>query len=154
MSTNMNKSFCVPRINKRYTDEIIKYLFWKFCVGQVDRVDFELIIDEETGVEDSNFQKACVYMSSEFNVEQLYYNEKERSYILYPYRIPHKKYINNINTNTDERENDNDCFLLYNNPSPIPYTNTTMNVHQLHHKNLLLEQKIKELEKQIATLSN
>lgn len=93
-------------------------------------------------------------MSNEFNDDQLHYNETEGSYTLYPYRIPHKKYTNNINTNTDERENDKDCFLLYNNPTPIPYSNTTMNVHQLHHKNLLMEQKIKELEKRIADLSN
>ena len=127
------------------------------CVGIVDRVDFEPIIDKETGVEDAKFQKAFIYMSNEikkWNFEQLHYNEKEGSYTLYPYRVPHTKYANNINTNNNEKDNDNDSMVLNNNPSPIHYANTTMNIHQLHHKNLLLEQKIQQLEGQILSLPN
>ena len=157
MSKNIDKSLCVPRMNKIYTEEKIIYIFWKFCVGKVDRVDFEPIIDKETGVEDAKFQKAFIYMSNEikkWNFEQLHYNEKEGSYTLYPYRVPHTKYANNINTNNNEKDNDNDSMVLNNNPSPIPYANTTMNIHQLHHKNLLLEQKIQQLEGQILSLPN
>ena len=157
MSKNIDKSLCVPRMNKIYTEEKIIYIFWKFCIGKVDRVDFEPIINEETGQEDSKFQKAFIYMSNEinsWNFEQLQYNEKEGSYTLYPYRVPYKIYANNINTNSSENDNDNDNMMLNKNPSPIPYANTTMNVHQLHHKNVLLEKKIQDLEQKITDLPN
>ncbi len=157
MSKSINKSLYVPRINKSFNADKIINIFWLFNVGKVDRVDFMPIIDPETGIEDTKFQKAFIYMSdicNAWNFEQLKYNETEGSYTLFPYRVPYKKYPNNININNTERDNDNDVMSLKNNPKPIPYADTTLNVHQLYHNNLQLEEKIIGLEREILELKN
>lgn len=86
MSYDIAKSLNVPRINKYYTEDRIKFIFWKFGVGKVDRVDFEPI--------DNTFQQAFIYLDtecSEFNFKYLYYNEKEGSYSIHPYRVLYNK---------------------------------------------------------------
>jgi hypothetical protein len=86
MLSNISKSLHVAKINKYYTEDMIKFLFWKFGVGKVDRVDFESI--------DNTFQEAFIYMDkecSELNFKYLHYNEKDGSYSIHPYRVLHNK---------------------------------------------------------------
>lgn len=86
MSSNTAKSLHVPRVNKYYTEDRIKSIFWKFGVGKVDRVDFESI--------DNTFQQAFIYLDtkcSELNFKYLHYNEKEGSYSIHPYRVLYNK---------------------------------------------------------------
>ena len=136
---NINKSLYVPRVNKKYTEDQLAYIFWKFNIGKIDRIDFE-------PMNNTDFQKAYIYLSNEltsWNFEQLVYNETDKSHRLYLNEIPYQPQNSNSSSNFID---------LYNNPTPIPYANTTYNTHQLYHKNLLLEEKIRELEKQISKI--
>ena len=144
MAANINKSLYVPRINKFYDKDSIKNIFWKFNIGKVDRIDFVPIINVDSGIEDTTFQQAFIYMAescSSWNFDLIQHNKKTGSYSLFPYRVPYKKYDN-------DNDNDNDCLSLYNNKTPIPYSTTNLNVHQLSHNNSILEEKIIKLEKE------
>ena len=154
MAANINKSLYVPRINKFYDKDSIKNIFWKFNIGKVDRIDFVPIINVDSGIEDTTFQQAFIYMAescSSWNFDLIQHNKKAGSYSLFPYRVPYKKYNNN--DNNDNNDNNNDCLSLYNNKIPIPYSITNLNVHQLSHNNSILEEKIIKLEKEICYLN-
>ena len=141
MTEQITQSLCIPEIENTFSEDNIIYICWKFSMGNVDRVDFEPH-PEKLG---SNI--AYVYLSKEcrdWNFEQLHYNTEDDSYKLYLHNIPFQTQPQMVN----------DRFItFYKNPHPTPYAKTKLNIHQLFNKNVQLEDKIHQLEKQIAELS-
>ena len=141
MTEQITQSLCIPEIEIAFSEDNIIYICWKFGMGNVDRVDFE------PHPEKSGFNIAYVYLSKEFrdrNYEQLHSNTEDDSYKLYLDNIPFQTQPQTVN----------DRFItFYKNPHPTPYAKTKLNIHQLFNKNVRLEDKTHQLEKQIAELS-
>lgn len=141
MTEHTMKSLHIPEIRKSYSETSIINLFWKFGIGNVDRVDFE---QHPTNDE---FNIAYVYLSKEcreWNFHQLYYNTEDSSYTLF--------IQDSLFQNQEDKSSDR-FITFYKNHHPTPYANTKLNIHQLFQKNVLLEDKIRLLEEQVSELS-
>ena len=127
-------------IRKSYSENYVKYILWKNFLGRVDRVDFVPIqITDE--IEDDVFQQAFIYKLDclEWDKKMVETIQKEEYYVL-----DFTPYEQNIDVK--------DRWPIYNNLCPIPYANTTQNIHQLFQNNLDLKEKTVELEKEILEL--
>ena len=132
------KSLYIKNIKKCYSEDLIKYIFWKYFLGEVDRVDFvPITLSDET--EDDTYQQAFIYA----NLDRGWSKDMIES-------IENKEFYE-LNFTTYEQSNGdvNESWKMYDNLCLIPYANTTKNIHQLHNENILLKQKIAELEQQL-----
>ena len=126
-------SLTIERIKKTYTEDVIINVFWKYFLGKVYRVDFESIIDIETGLINEEYQTVTIYKDEkyEWSEEIIKSINQSGNFVLY-------------HTNFDRT---NDCWTMYKNTNPIPRATTSRNIHQLQHENNTLKDRIAELEK-------
>ena len=108
-------------------------IFWKNFLGKVYRVDFEPIINNETGSINKEYQTAIIYRDEKYDWsnEVIKSINQSGNFILY-------------HTNFD---GSNDCWTMIKNTNPIPMATTTRNIHQLQHENEALKARITELKK-------
>ena len=128
-------SLTIERIKKTYTEDVIINVFWKYFLGKVYRVDFESIIDIETGLINEEYQTVTIYKDEkyEWSEEIIKSINQSGNFVLY-------------HTNFDRT---NDCWTMKKCPNPIPRATTTRNIHQLQHENNALKARIAELEKEL-----
>ena len=126
-------SLTIELLKRNYTEDIIINVFWKYFLGKVYRVDFEPIIDIETGLINQEYQTATIYKDEkcEWSEEIIKSVNQTGNFVLY-------------HTNFDRT---NECWTMYKNTNPIPRATTTRNIHQLQHENNVLKDRIAELEK-------
>ena len=126
-------SLTIEIIKRTYTEDMIINVFWKYFLGKVYRVDFEPIIDIETGLINQEYQTATIYKDEkcEWSEEIIKSVNQTGNFVLY-------------HTNFDRT---NECWTMYKNTNPIPRAMTTRNIHQLQHENNVLKDRIAELEK-------
>ena len=140
-------SLYIPTLKVSCDVERIIYIFWKFNLGKIDRVDFVPIMIPVKGKtepqEDRRFKKAFIYLDakSSWHPDIIKAVEEEKPYKFYPNRDEHF-----------ENFRDDSYWLLLKNKSPVPYTTTTLNVHQLAHNNTLLETKVSDMEEEILKM--
>jgi len=138
-------SLYIPTINKKYSADYIIYLFWKFFLGNVDRIDFVPIMKQpkdpkKEPFEDTTFWQAFIYIRpnttwGKFMSDSI---NKDGSYRFYP--------------NPEKQGAPSEYWLILKNKMPVPYAQTHLNIHQLAHNNSLLETKVSEMELEIAAL--
>ena len=126
-------SLTIELLKRNYTEDMIINVFWKYFLGKVYRVDFEPIIDIETGLINQEYQTATIYKDEkcEWSEEIIKSVNQTGNFVLY-------------HTNFDRT---NECWTMYKNTNPIPRATTTRNIHQLQHENNVLKNRIAELEK-------
>ena len=126
-------SVTIELLKRNYTEDMIINVFWKYFLGKVYRVDFEPIIDIETGLINQEYQTATIYKDEkcEWSEEIIKSVNQTGNFVLY-------------HTNFDRT---NECWTMYKNTNPIPRATTTRNIHQLQHENNVLKDRIAELEK-------
>ena len=126
-------SVTIELLKRNYTEDMIINVFWKYFLGKVYRVDFEPIIDIETGLINQEYQTATIYKDEkcEWSEEIIKSVNQTGNFVLY-------------HTNFDRT---NECWTMYKNTNPIPRAMTTRNIHQLQHENNVLKDRIAELEK-------
>jgi len=140
-------SLYIPTLKVSCDVERIIYIFWKFNLGKIDRVDFVPIMIPVKGKtepqEDRRFKKAFIYLDvkSSWHPDIITAVEAEKPYKFYPNRDEHFESLR-----------DDSYWLLLKNKSPVPYTTTTLNVHQLAHNNTLLEAKVSDMEAEILKM--
>jgi hypothetical protein len=140
-------SLYIPTLNKKYSAEIIINMFWKFFMGNVDRIDFVPIMKQpkdpkKEPFEDSNFWQAFIYVRPRTtwasNVTDAI--EKYGSYKFYPNQETAYAHC------SAQQPNPNEYWVILKNKNPVPYAQTHLNLHQLAHNNSLLETKVSEME--------
>jgi hypothetical protein len=126
-------SLTIELLKRNYTEDMIINVFWKYFLGKVYRVDFEPIIDIETGLINQEYQTATIYKDEkcEWSEEIIKSVNQTGNFVLY-------------HTNFDRT---NECWTMYKNTNPIPRATTSRNIHQLDHENNTLKDRIAELEK-------
>jgi hypothetical protein len=126
-------SLTIELLKRNYTEDMIINVFWKYFLGKVYRVDFEPIIDIETGLINQEYQTATIYKDEkcEWSEEIIKSVNQTGNFVLY-------------HTNFDRT---NECWTMYKNTNPIPRATTSRNIHQLQHENNTLKDRIAELEK-------
>ena len=126
-------SLTIEIIKRTYTEDMIINVFWKYFLGKIYRVDFEPIIDIETGLINQEYHTATIYKDEkcEWSEEIIKSVNQTGNFVLY-------------HTNFDRT---NECWTMYKNTNPIPRATTTRNIHQLQHENNVLKDRIAELEK-------
>ncbi len=142
-----NYSLYIPTINKKYSAEIIINVFWKFFVGNIDRIDFVPIMKQpkdpnKEPFEDTNFWQAFIYVRPKttwgwFVLDAI---EKDGSYKFYPNQETAYAHC------SAEKPNPKEYWVILKNKNPVPYAQTHLNLHQLAHNNSLLETKVSEME--------
>ena len=130
-------SIYIPRINVNYTQEDIMYTFRLLYIGDVCRVDFVELDGSYQRTSDSIYKSAFVHM-------ECYYPSLLAKGI---YDILTNKHGNRCyQLNVSEKE----YWLLKPNLYPVKYTD--LNIHQVVENFRLLENKVKELENELAEL--
>ena len=126
-------SLTIEILKTVYTEDMIINIFWKNFLGKVYRVDFEPIINNETGSINKEYQTAVIYRDEKYDWsnEVIKSINQSGNFILY-------------HTNFD---GSNDCWTMRKNTNPIPSATTRKNIHQLQHENEALKVRIAELEK-------
>ena len=126
-------SLTIEIIKRTYTEDMIINIFWKYFLGKIYRVDFEPIIDIETGLINQEYHTATIYKDEkcEWSEEIIKSVNQTGNFVLY-------------HTNFDRT---NECWTMYKNTNPIPRATMTRNIHQLEHENNVLKDRIAELEK-------
>jgi hypothetical protein len=140
MSSSSN-SLYIPSVKMSYTVDKIKFLFWKFGFGKVDRVDFVPIV-KANDKECLNFKMAFLYVDtkSAWHPDIITSIEQGAPYKVYPNRDETFEHLR------DEKE----YWLILKNKSPVPYATTSLNVHQLANNLAELEARLAERDAQIA----
>ena len=141
MTSNTMSSLYIPTVKASYSVEKIVFLLWKHGLGKVDRVDFAPII-RGNDKECPNFKQAFLYVDpmSAWHPDIVKSIEDGTPYKIYPNREEAFEHLR------DEKE----YWIILKNKSPVPYTTTTLNVHQLANNLALLEKQIAEREQQFA----
>ena len=140
-------SLYIPTLKVSCDANRLIYVFWKFGLGKIDRVDFVPIMIPVIGKteleEDRRFKKAFIYLDvqSSWHPDIIKAVEEEKPYKFYPNRDEHFESLR-----------DDSYWLLLKNKSPVPYTTTSLNVHQLAHNNTLLEAKVSDMEAEILKM--
>ena len=129
----MFESLHIKSISRSYTEDMIIYIFWKYGLGKVYRVDFEENMDC-----DFEFQNAFLYKDEACNWDDELIKSLEQT----------SEYILNHTTFHGEKVQ----WTIYKNLNPIPRANTKKNIHQLCHANCELNARIQELENEIKVL--
>ena len=126
-------SLTIELLKRNYTEDMIINVFWKYFLGKIYRVDFESIIDIETGLINQEYHTATIYKDEkcEWSEEIIKSVNQTGNFVLY-------------HTNFDRT---NECWTMYKNTNPIARATTTRNIHQLEHENNVLKDRIAELEK-------
>jgi hypothetical protein len=145
-----NTPFClhIPVMKKTYSAELIKNIFWRHFLGNIDRVDFVPIVrsidcNDDLIQEDKIFHQAFIYKEERENWSADLMRE-----------IEEKTYYE-LNFTPCEQEKDKpDCWKIQKSTITIPYANTKLNIHQLNHENVLLKAKLAEFEKELLELKN
>ena len=137
----MSHSIYIPTVKKCYSVDKIIFLFWRHGLGKVDRVDFMPII-KANDIECPYFKQAFLYVDSKsaWHPDIVESIEKDQPYKIYPNKDEAFEHLR------DEEE----YWLILKNKCPVPYTTTTLNVHQLANNLSLLEQRLAEREAQLA----
>jgi hypothetical protein len=120
-------------------------IFWKHGLGKIARIDFVPIMKTNKDAEPTecpNFKQAFLYIDtrSSWHPDILNSIEEKTQYKIYPNKDETFEHLR------DTRE----YWLIFKNNSPVPYSTTTLNVHQLANNLALLEAQFAEREAQIA----
>jgi len=134
-------SIYIPTVKKSYSVDKIMSLFWRHGLGKVDRVDFVPII-KANDIECPDFKQAFLYVDSKsaWHPDIVKSVEEGQPYKIYPNKEEAFEHLR------DEEE----YWLILKNKCPVPYTTTTLNVHQLANNLALLEQQLAQRESEIA----
>jgi hypothetical protein len=137
----MSHSIHIPTVKKCYSVDKIIFLFWRHGLGKVDRVDF-MPITLKNNMECPDFKQAFIYIDprSAWHPDIVESIENDQPYKIYPNKEEAFEHLR------DEEE----YWLIVKNKSPVPYTTTTQNVHQLANNLALLEQRLVERELELA----
>ena len=150
-SQSNDYSLYIPTIHKKYSAEMIINTFWKFFMGNVDRIDFVTIMKQpkdtsKEPVEDPNFWQAFIYVRPRTTWASIVTDsiEKEGSYKFYPNQRAHP--------DPTKQGSPKEYWIILKNNNPVPYAQTHLNIHQLAHNNSLLETKVSEMETKFAEM--
>ena len=156
-SQSNDYSLYIPTIHKKYSGEMIINIFWKFFMGNVDRIDFVTIMKQpkdatKEPVEDPNFRQAFIYvrpktMWASFVTDSI---EKEGSYRFFPNQ--ETGYARIYHDGVVQEPNLKEYWIVLKNNNPVPYAQTHLNIHQLAHNNSLLETKLAEMEAEMLKM--
>ena len=140
-SANTINSIYIPTVKVSYSVDKIMLLFWRHGLGKVNRVDFVPII-KENDIECPYFKQAFLYVDSKsaWHPDIVKSIEEGQPYKIYPNKDEAFEHLR------DEKE----YWLILKNKCPVPYTTTTLNVHQLANNLALLEQQMAEREAQLT----
>jgi hypothetical protein len=102
-------SLFISCIKTVYTEELVIYNFLKYGIGKVNRIDFVSHDD------DPEYRSAFIYKD--------------------PKDSWSPELIEALDTSAEYRitPTDSECWIITENPCPIPFANTTQNIHQLCH---------------------
>lgn len=154
MSTQF--SLYIPTINKKYTIENIITTFWKLDIGNVDRIDFVPIMKtyKDEQVEDTNFRQAFIYITPNTNWNTFVIGsiEKNGSFRLFPHQETSYDRFYPLPGGSVQEGNPREYWILLKNKNPVPYSTTSLNIHQLAHNNELLETKVSEMEEEMLKM--
>jgi uncharacterized surface protein with fasciclin (FAS1) repeats len=141
----MSHSIYIPSVKKCYGVDKIISLFWRHGLGKVDRVDFVPII-KANNKECPDFKQAFLYVDprSAWHPDIVKSIEEGQPYKIYPNKDEAFEHLR------DEKE----YWLILKNKYPVPYTTSTLNVHQLANNLALLEQQMAERKQQMAELES
>jgi len=141
MSTQF--SLYIPTLKVSYDANKLIYIFRKFNLGKVDRVDFVPIMNNVEGKaepeEDKRFKQAFIYIESysQWHPDIIRTIKEDKPYKFYP---------------SNFQNNDSSYWLLLKNKKPVPFASTPLNIHQLAHNNELLETKVSEMEEEMLKM--
>lgn len=150
-SQSNNYSLYIPTIHKKYTAEMIINIFWKFFMGNVDRIDFVTIMKQpkdatKEPVEDPNFWQAFIYVRPMTTWATVVTDaiDNTGSYKFFPNQHAHP--------DPNKQGNPKEYWIILKNNNPVPYSETHLNIHQLAHNNSLLETKFAEMEAEMLKM--
>ena len=144
-SSNTEISLYIPTIKKSYSVDRVMNIFWKHGLGKIARIDFVPIMKTNKDAEPTecpNFKQAFLYIDTRSSYHEDILNSIEE-------KTPYKIYPNKDETFEHLRDT-REYWLILKNNSPVPYSTTTLNVHQLANNLALLEAQFAEREAQIA----
>jgi hypothetical protein len=123
-------SLFISCIKTVYTEELVIYNFLKYGIGKVNRIDFVSHDD------DPEYRSAFIYKDPKdsWNPELL---EALHTSAKYQLNLTH-----HIDPPTS--------WIITENPSPIPFANTTLNIHQLCHDVSYWKGRALDAEKMLA----
>ncbi len=129
----------IKKIRRCYTEDMIINIFWKYNMGKVYRVDFEIIVyDDVPGTWDFEYQSAFIYKdeATEWDNTIIKSINESGCFVFY-------------HTNFDGT---NECWTMKKHSNPIPKATTHGNIHQLQHNNSILNTIIAELKEENTKL--
>lgn len=134
-------SLYIPTIKNSYSIDRVMRLFWKHGLGKVDRIDFVPIMKTFKDSEPKAcpyFKRAFLYIDprSTWHPDIIKSIEEEKPYKIYPNKYEQFEHL----------RDENEFWMILKNNSPVPYSTTTLNVHQLANNLALLERQIAELQ--------
>ena len=144
-SSNSEISLYIPTIKKSYSVDRVMNIFWKHGLGKIARIDFVPIMKTNKDAEPTecpNFKQAFIYIDTRSSWREDILNSIEE-------KTPYKFYPNKDETFEHLRDT-REYWLILKNNSPVPYSTTTLNVHQLANNLALLEAQFAEREAQFA----
>lgn len=121
----------IARIKTVYTEELVIYNFWKYNLGKVNRIDFV------SDADDPEYRSAFIYKDPK---------DSWSPELLEALRIS-AKYQLNLTHHIDPPTS----WIITENPSPVPFANTTQNIHQLSHDVSYWKARALAAEKKVKT---
>jgi regulator of replication initiation timing len=128
-------------------------MFWKFFMGNIDRIDFVPIMKQSKDpnkepFEDTNFWQAFIYVRPGTNWASIVTDaiESNGSYKFFPNQETAYAHF------SVQQPNPKEYWVILKNNNPVPYAQTHLNVHQLAHNNSLLETKVSDMEAKVSDM--
>ena len=120
----------IASIKTVYTEELVIYNFWKYNLGKVNRIDFV------SDADDPEYRSAFIYKDSKDSWSPELLEGLHTS----------AKYQLNLTHHIDPPTS----WIITENPSPVPFANTTQNIHQLCHDVSYWKARALDAERQLA----
>ena len=135
-------SVCIPTINVVYKEHEVRYWFGCNNIGDVMRVDFAPILNEEK----KEFRQAFVHFKPLYKTDLVLNSiEKDGSYRLYL----RQEFRSSFSPDLPKKVL-NEYWILLKNNAPVP--ETEQNIHQLAHNAKLMEEREIKMEERMAKM--
>ena len=135
-------SVCIPTINVVYKEHEVRYWFGCNNIGDVMRVDFAPILNEEK----KEFRQAFVHFKPLYKTDLVLNSiEKDGSYRLYLRQDFRSSFSPDL-----PKKVLNEYWILLKNNAPVP--ETEQNIHQLAHNAKLMEEREIKMEERMAKM--
>jgi hypothetical protein len=135
-------SVCIPTINAFYKEQEVRYWFGCNNIGDVMRVDFAPILNEEK----KEFRQAFVHFKPLYKTDLVLNSiEKDGSYRLYL----RQEFRSSFSPDLPKKVL-NEYWILLKNTAPVP--ETEQNIHQLAHNAKLMEEREIKMEERMAKM--